>query len=83
MATWKPPFFVMPISATAPTTSDNAAEPLTVPSLAVTVKGYVAAAADEAERLMLPLFEVPGDWMVAAAPVGNPCTLSVTFPVVP
>ncbi len=32
---------------------------------------------------MLPLFEEPGDWMVAAAPVGNPCTLSVTVPVVP
>ena len=83
MATSKPPLFVIPIWATAPTTSDNAAEPLTVPSLAVTFKGYVAAAADEAERVMLPLFEEPGDWMVAAAPVGNPCTLSVTFPVVP
>jgi len=33
--------------------------------------------------VMLPLFEEPGDWMAAPAPVGNPCTLSVTFPVVP
>src|ERR1700719_719093 len=32
---------------------------------------------------MLPLFEEPGDWTVAAAPVGSPCTLSVTFPIVP
>jgi len=32
---------------------------------------------------MLPLFEEPGDWTVAAALVGNPCTLSVTFPVAP
>ncbi len=39
MATSKLPLFVLPIWTTAPTTSDNAAEPLTVPSLAVTVRG--------------------------------------------
>src|SRR5258708_23262484 len=73
----------MPIWATAPTPSDNAAEPLTLPSLAMTVRGYVAAAAVETERVMLPLLEEPGDWMAPAPPPGNPCPGSATFPGAP
>ena len=83
MVTWKRPLVVAPIWATAPTASESEVESLRVPSLAVMVTGYDAAAAAAAEKSTLPPFVAPGECTVAETPAGTPDTVRVTLPVDP
>jgi hypothetical protein len=63
--------------------SDKLALPEVEPSLAMTVSGYVPAAAVPASNVTLPVFPDAGDTIVSVAPVGRPETVIVTLPTLP